>query len=197
MVRVLPSPSMVHGTPLTLEDWAALDEDDSRELVDGALEEAEVPSVVHEVVVRFLILQLAPYFRDRGGQALGSGIKLAVGSRGGRVPDLVCFGKDARLPREGILRAAPELVVEVISSRAQDQKRDRIQKPEDYAALGVHYYWLVDPWIRTIEILELGGDRRYVRALAASDGVLEEVPGLPGLALDLGALWKELDEITG
>jgi hypothetical protein len=62
------------GSPLTIDQWAALDEDDSRELVDGRLEEAEVPSVVHEVIVRWLLLRArrAPGGR-RGALAGGPG----------------------------------------------------------------------------------------------------------------------------
>jgi hypothetical protein len=67
-----PSP---HVT--TLESWAALDEDDSRELVDGRLEEAEVPTAIHEAVVRWLVILLDAYFRPRGGLVFGPGIKLA------------------------------------------------------------------------------------------------------------------------
>jgi len=194
MERVLPSSPML-GSPLTLDQWAALDEDDSREFVDGRLEEAEVPSVVHEVIVRWLLLRLAPYFAARGGQAFASGIKLAIGSRRGRLADIVCFGREAKLPRRGIVRAAPWVVVEVLSPDAQDQKRDRIVKPEDYAELGARTYWLIDPWLRTVEVLELGPDGRYVRAFAGSGGMLGQVPGLPELSLDLDAMWAEVDEL--
>ena len=183
------------GSPVTMDQWAALEEDDSRELVDGRLEEAEVPSVVHEVIVMWLLMRLEPYFRARRGRALASGIKLAIGSRRGRLADIVCFGPDAKLPREGVVRAAPEVVIEVVSRRAQDQKRDRIAKPEDYAALGARAYWMVDPWLRTVEILELGADGRYVRAFAGAGSTLAQVPGLPDLVLDFDAMWAEIDAL--
>ena len=194
MERVLPSSPML-GSPLTIDQWAALDEDDSRELVDGRLEEAEVPSVVHEVIVAWLFVRLEAYFRARRGRALVSGIKLAIGPRRGRLADIVCFGPDAKLPREGVVRAAPEVIVEVLSRRAQDQKRDRIAKPRDYAELGARAYWMVDPWLRTLEILELGADGRYLRAFAGASGTIEQVPGLPGLAIDLDAMWAEVDAL--
>ena len=91
------------GTPsVTMDEWAALDEDDSRELVDGVLEEAEVPSALHEVIVTWLQLLLGPYFRARGGVTLG-GVKLAIPSRRGRVPDLVAYRDARRVSRAGVL----------------------------------------------------------------------------------------------
>ena len=39
------------GDRMTLEEWAALDEDEPGEIVDGVLVEDEVPSMVHERVV--------------------------------------------------------------------------------------------------------------------------------------------------
>lgn len=50
----------------TLEAWAALDEDDSRELVDGRLDDEEEPSAIHEAVVRWVLVLLDAYFRPRG-----------------------------------------------------------------------------------------------------------------------------------
>lgn len=47
------------GTALTLEQWAALPEDDEGELVDGYLVDEEVPDYLHELVVAWLIHRLA------------------------------------------------------------------------------------------------------------------------------------------
>src|ERR1051326_9318052 len=43
------------GRPLTFEEWAAMDEDEPGEWVDGRLEEEEVPDLIHELVVSWLI----------------------------------------------------------------------------------------------------------------------------------------------
>ncbi|MEM1033802.1 MAG: Uma2 family endonuclease [Myxococcota bacterium] len=86
----------------------------------------------------------------------------------------------------------PDIVVEVVSSSPRDGGRDRVAKKRDYAALGVGQYWLVDPELRTVEVLARGDDGRFIEVLAASDGT-HAVPGHADLQLDLDALWADLD----
>jgi len=50
--------------------------------------------------------------------------------------------------------------------------------------------------LRSLEILELGPDRRYVHALGATSGVIESVPGCEGLRIDLDALWDEVERLA-
>jgi len=119
----------------------------------------------------------------------------AVGAARGRKPDASAWFPGRRPPARGIIRQPPDIAIEVISSTPRDARRDRIEKMDEYAAFGVRFYWLLDPTERTLEIFELGGDGRYVRALGASEGLVDSVPGCDGLALDLGSLWAEVDRL--
>jgi Uma2 family endonuclease len=182
---------------MSVDDWAALSEDIRGELVDGRLQEEEVPNLVHESVVRWLILLLVPYFEERGGHVFGSGVKLAVGNHRGRFADVVCFGRGRRPEPRGPVHIPPDLAIEVVSPTPEDERCDRIEKPEDYASFGIKHYWLVDPELRSFEVWELDPGGRYVRVCSAVSGTLESVPGCEGLVVDLGGLWEQVDELLG
>jgi Uma2 family endonuclease len=90
----------------------------------------------------------------------GSGIKLAVSARSGRLSDVVCYGRGKKPEARGVVTVPPDIVVEVVSPTPRDERRDRLEKPDDYGALGVPYYWIVDPDYRSFEVWELGADAR-------------------------------------
>jgi Uma2 family endonuclease len=180
---------------ITVEEWAEqLDDKDFRELVDGVLEDDEMPALLHDIVMTWLIVALFPYFQKRRGFVVGQGPKLVIRPDRGRVPDAMCFAS-SKFEKEGLVRTPPDIVIEIISPRPRDVRRDRIDKLADYAEMGVKQYWLVDPKVRTFEIFQLGPKRRYTSVAAASSGKLRRIPTFPGLVIDVDALWAEVDRI--
>jgi Uma2 family endonuclease len=180
---------------MTVDDWALLPEDVQGELVDGSLQEGELPSLVHECIVRWLLLLLSPYFESRGGQVFGSGVKLAIQRNRGRMADVVCFGPGKRPEPRGAVSVPPDIVIEVVSPSPEDERRDRIEKPDDYGAFGVTFYWLVDPEFRSFEVWQLDASGRYTRVCAATSGKVEDVPGCKGLVVDIDAMWARVDRL--
>jgi Uma2 family endonuclease len=181
---------------MSVAEWVGMREDERGELIDGQLVEEEMPDLVHELVVSWLVTLFSVWTDRRGGFVFGSEAKFIVGHRKGRKPDVSVFFSDARTPpARGPVRTPPDLVVEVVSPTPRDGRRDRVEKPDEYAAFGVRFYWIVDPAQRTVEILELGKDGRYVRARSISDGPASRLPGCPGLSLDLAALWRKVDRL--
>ncbi len=68
-------------------------------------------------------------------------------------------------------------------------------KLKEYAAFGVSWYWVLDPWLRTFQVHELDADGRYRHVVDVTEGVVSVVPGCEGLAIDLDALWSEIDAL--
>lgn len=183
--------------PLTMQAWGALGDDVRGELVDGRLEDEEMGSFVHELVVLWLGQVLRAWIVPQRGFVFGADAKFAVQPTRGRKPDLsVFFPGTRRPPAAGVCATPPDLMIEVITPTPKDARRDRIDKLLEYAAFGVRFYWIVDPELRTLEILERGADGRYAHALDAKGGELADVPGCTGLSLDLDALWREVDALV-
>lgn len=181
---------------LTLKEWADLPDDVPGELVDGVLVEEEMATLPHELVVVFL-LRLLGWVDDRGGLVIGSEYKYGVAPKRGRKPDLSVYLPPTPTPRasERFGATPPDIAVEVITARPRDARRDRVEKTADYARFGVRWYWLVDPAVRSVEILELGPKRRYSLVASVSSGVLA-VPGCRGLKLDVDKLWARVDKLS-
>jgi Uma2 family endonuclease len=189
--------SKPHPTPeLSLDEWFDLPEDEPGELVDGRLEEEEVPDYLHELLVILLGRFLSNWITPRGGLVAGSEAKFAVGTRRGRKPDITVYLPGGRRPpARGLIRVPPDIAIEIVSPTPRDGRRDRVEKTADYAAFGVAWYWLLDPQLRSLEILQLDPQGRYVHVLGASTGTLEQIPGCEGLTLDLDALWAAIDSL--
>jgi Uma2 family endonuclease len=184
------------GRPLSLDDWLALPDEVSGELVDGCLREEEMPDPIHELAVTWLIAVFREWLRGRGF-VFGSELRLAISPQAGRKPDIaVIFPGEPAPPRRGALRTPPTLVVEVVSPTPSDERGDRVEKMAEYAAFGVRFYWLVDPALGSLEIFELiplsGG--RFVKLDGRTSGTFPAA-GCEGLSIDLDALWAELDRL--
>jgi Uma2 family endonuclease len=179
---------------MTVEEWGDLDEDIEGELVDGFLEEEEMANFLHEIVAMWLARIVGAWVRRRRGYLTGSEAKIAIGPRRGRKPDLSVYlrGKTPAL-LDTLVRTPPHVVVEVVSPRPRDARRDRVEKIGDYARAGIRYYWILDPQLRTLEILELEADGHY-RVVGGHGRGRLRIPGCPGLILDLNDLWAEVDE---
>jgi Uma2 family endonuclease len=184
------------GEPeMTLAQWADLDEDETGELVDGRLVEEEDVGALHDAVAAWFVWVLKSWLASRGGIVLISDTRFGVAPGRGRKPDTSVYFSGRKPPAQGLVTTPPDIMIEVVSPRPKDARRDRVEKTNEYAVFGVHFYWIVDPALRSFEIFELGADGRYVKALGAADGIIEKVPGCEGLSLDLDALWGEASQL--
>lgn len=106
-------------------------------------------------------------------------------------PDLIWISYErlaTALGADGILHAAPELVVEVLSPWSENERRDREFKREMYARLGVLEYWIVDWQRRQVEVYRREQARLHlVTRLYVND--MLTTPLLPDFACAVGRLF--------
>lgn len=181
------------GPRVTLEEWIALAEDVPGEFVDGRLVEEEVPDYLHEVLVAWLARVLGNWAETADAIVGASDAKFTVSPTRGRKADLTVYLAGRRPPPRGAIAVPPDIAVEIVSPSPRDQRRDRVDKMEEYARFGIRFYWLIDPLQRSVEIYEQTQNGGYVRRLQASGRTIAQVPGCSGLTLDVDAMWRKID----
>ncbi|MFG1790318.1 Uma2 family endonuclease [Nocardia sp. NPDC049149] len=131
---------------LTLADWNALPEDNSRsyELVEGVLLVSPRPVLRHQYAILQLGAQLEPQLIDSLSVVTEAEVVIDPATPSTvRVPDVMVIRTKAL--DENLPRANPEdvlLAVEVLSPGSK--RTDRVTKFVEYAEVGIQYYWLID-----------------------------------------------------
>jgi Uma2 family endonuclease len=179
----------------TYQDVVAAPDHKVAEIIDGVLHLSPRPSKPHAAAASALGEELGPPFkRGRGGPGgwiildepelhLGASIV---------VPDLGGWRR-ARLPvlttDEPYFTLAPDWICEVLSPSTA--KLDRAEKLPIYALAEVHHAWLVDPLLRTLEVLRWENGRWVLLGTYRDDGRVRAEP-FEAFELELEVLWADV-----
>ncbi|MEO0395388.1 MAG: Uma2 family endonuclease [Cyanobacteria bacterium P01_A01_bin.137] len=145
----------------TFEDYLAYADNSDKlyELFNGELIELPPESGLNvEIATLLLTLFVA---KVRYQRVRGHGLELEVqGEPRNRYPDLTVIREEhiEQLRQRHTIRlsmAPPLLVVEVVSPGALQRDRDYIAKRNQYEAVDIPEYWIVNPQEKTILVLEL------------------------------------------
>jgi hypothetical protein len=124
------------------------------------------------------------------GISLGRDVAMRLGDNG-FTPDVLLIGPERmKSLYDSYLDGPADLVIEVCMPGHEEQ--DREVKRGYYEAGGVPEYWVVDPTVRTVELLRRTADGYRPQAVAA-DGRYRPASG-PGLALVLDWLWDRPED---
>ena len=106
------------------------------------------------------------------------------------VPDLAGWRRERlpAVPQTAYMTLAPDWVCEVISPSTE--RIDRSRKMRIYAREGVMHLWLVDPIVRTLEVLRLDG-ARWVLLDTHSDTDIVRVEPFEAIEIELRTLWPD------
>lgn len=184
---------------LTVAEFHQLefDENDTHlyELLEGELVKKNgpafrAPAPRHQSILANLYYQIETFVRQQlqPGKVLFAPIDVFLDDVNGPQPDLVFISlPNAHIVTDDGVMGIPDLVVEVISPSSI--YRDRVAKKALYERFGVQEYWLVDPADNFIEIYALtDGEYKLLSAASVEEGQLSSGV-LPGLVLDLTALF--------
>jgi Uma2 family endonuclease len=146
---------------LSFEEYLSYDDgtENLYELFNGELVVVPPESGLNVEIATFLLVHFA---RLLGHQRVrGHGLELEVsGEPKNRYPDLTIVHPEhiQQLKQRNTLRltmAPPLLVVEVVSSGELQRDRDYVAKRMQYQQRGIPEYWLIDPQLQTVLVLEL------------------------------------------
>lgn len=178
--------------PATYEDIVALPEHVVGEILDGELYVQPRPASLHTRASSIL------------GVALGGPFDLGAGGPGGwlildepelhfgrdvLVPDLAGWrrAKMPEMPNISAFTLAPDWICEVLSPSTA--KLDRTKKLDAYAREGVGFLWLIDPLLRTLEIMRLEQGRWLLASTHVDDARVRAEP-FDAIELDLAAVFS-------
>ena len=177
----------------TYDDLLEVPEHLVAEILDGDLIATPRPTPQHASASSGLAGALhGPFDRSRGGPG---GWRLLFEpelhlANDVIVPDLAGWRRDRmpRLPEETFITLSPDWVCEVLSPSTAAM--DRIKKLRIYARERVRHAWLVDPLVRTLEVLRLENDH-WVIASSWSHLDMARAEPFDAIELDLSLLWDE------
>jgi Uma2 family endonuclease len=154
---------------MTIADLEEMPDDGNRyELIEGELYVSCAPGLTHQIVSDNIVHLIRSYLDRKPIGVIVSTIGLILSDYDVVIPDIVFFRHEDydRLVLNERLHAAPDLVVEILSSGSENIKRDRVAKYKLYGKHGVKEYWLVDR------------DQQIVEVYRGKDGALELVSKL-------------------
>ncbi|MEW6210447.1 MAG: Uma2 family endonuclease [Acidobacteriota bacterium] len=162
------------------------------EIIDGELYVSRQPHYFHQLVCSRLGFYLHAWSEvSKAGQVtLAPGIIFAEDDD--VAPDVIWISNSrlaVALREDGKLHSAPELVVEVLSPGARQERRDREAKLTLYSRRGVDEYWIVDWRTRLVEV-----HRRHQARLEMAGTFYEtdslETPLLAGFSCSLSKIFE-------
>jgi Uma2 family endonuclease len=144
---------------MTLEEFLVYDDDTETlyEFEDGEIILMASESETNRRIASFLFA----CFLQQGVPSYRLSMKTEIITTGSRmrIPDLVIFSEELAAVMKGANRSivmpdmpAPALAVEVVSPNQSD--RDYRYKRSEYAARGITEYWIVDPLLLKVTVLE-------------------------------------------
>jgi len=180
------------GIKLTHEEFAQADYQAPfrYERVRGRLVVMPPPGEEHRLVSRPFRRELGGYWHSHRDVVEDVDVEgwVATSEDDDRIPDICVYLKSDTPPERRPYRV-PDLTFEFVSGSRADQERDYIAKRDEYHAIGIKEYVIVDRFKNQVLVLQWAQDDYEERVLQATD--VYESPLLPGLAIPLAECFAE------
>jgi Uma2 family endonuclease len=179
--------------PLSYEDYAAIDDDERYEVLEGELiPMGPAPQMRHQDVAGLLYVALMNHVAATGqGKAYIAPADVVLqGARPATVlqPDVMYFRPESlgRLTKANV-QGPPDLVIEVLSP--SNARKDAVRKLNLYQKFGVPEYWIIPHHMDRIEVLRLDAQGHYGKPTLFVPGETLDTTTIPGFKLEVASIF--------
>lgn len=175
---------------LTYDDYCEIPTGHQRyELVGGAIRVVPSPSVVHQEILRRVLIALSRWVEEHDlGKVYPAPLDVVLSEHDVVQPDLLfVFRSRLDIIKEDSIRGAPDLIVEILSPSTSQWDRE-VKRPL-YIRFGVQEVWLVDPEGCSVEVVAVRDDSGSSPPVYGLGTTLESLV-LPGFVLGIDALFS-------
>ena len=184
----------------TYNDYLKLEDDKRYEILGGKLfMMTPAPEFNHQRISIILAIKFYSYVEKQAlGFVVSAPTDVVLDEENVVQPDILFISKENKdfIRKKGVF-GPPDIVVEIVSPSTQ--YKDTYEKKDLYAKFGVKEYWIVNPYMKCIELFSLDEKGGYK---LISEGYMDEGGNktiksrvLKDFVLDLGEVFKEDIEI--
>jgi Uma2 family endonuclease len=184
----------IEESAYTYADYLEWDDGKRYELIDGTAYMMASPSTDHQIISMELSRLFGDFLDGKPCRVFAAPLYVRLfpqrnlGDKTVVQPDLLVVCDRTKLDKRGC-NGALDLVIEILSP-ANDAE-EMLRKFQKYLQAGVREYWVIDldNHLIQVHILDKG---RYISSVYDGDAVAP-VSILPGISIDLNALWSVLE----
>jgi Uma2 family endonuclease len=158
------------------------------ELIEGELYVSTAPGIPHQLALQNLLVALVNFLRKNPIGRVVSGAGAVFSNFDAVIPDLVFVSNErwSQIVANDRFNAAPDIVIEVLSSGSENRRRDLVAKHRLYHKYGVQEYWVVDQ--ENQSVLNYRYNKTDEVTFNSSDTLKSDL--LPGFEITIENLFK-------
>ncbi len=180
---------LIETKPKTYDDYAKLPEGAAYQLIGGEIIMVPAPDLYHQDILGNIYDEMRRVVRSKKlGRVYVAPADVYFGEHDTFQPDIVFVSNERMNILKGKrIEGAPDIVIEILSPSTGYY--DLAHKKDVYEEFGVKEYWIVDPKVRSIEVLEnVNGKFTTHTKLKKKGAVSSKVP--PDFTLDLDTIFE-------
>ena len=186
--------SLAEERRYTYKDYIMWDDEIRYELIDGIAYAMASPSRLHQKISGEIFRQLSNFLKGKTCEVYNApfDVRLNAESFDDTVvqPDILVVCDESKHDGKSV-KGAPDMVIEILSPSTS--RHDTVMKFKLYQSAGVREYWIIDPYIKSVQVYILKNERYGVGSVYR-DNEIVPVHILEGCKINLADVFDVFDD---